>query len=318
MLEAEAFACGCHHVKYEKSFIDFCVEGNIYENSRRYSLRYFLNIDHPEPLTTQCLSQLTVSREITSMMQPSEHVAFLNPVCKPLMNGAKCANCENYPGAFKESFYVPLCPRTNEDERRKQICLRVNVCPINDLRLRKVDLCKVKNSKDLRHYRRKSYGVCGANCNLRHNLHSTMGTLTMNLRSRVGEPVHWPHQNYEIDHIENVSGRVCGCDEEWNSDMKLHNIITCAWMKNTGDVINGNYDMHTNTGLNVVKSYCDLAIKRTCRCVPSWSLLKHGQLRGRLTTIFGHDMRTSCEFGGSNCKCYCSSCAHYCGLSHEL
>ena len=67
------------------------------------------------------------------MMQPLEHVAFLNPVCKLLMNGAKCANCENYDGAFKESFYVPLCPRTNEDERRKQICLHVNICPINDL-----------------------------------------------------------------------------------------------------------------------------------------------------------------------------------------
>ena len=258
LCEAEAFACGCHHVKYEKSFIDFCVEGNIYENSRRHSLRYFLNIDRPELLTTQHLSQLTVSREITSMMQPpSEHVAFLNPVCKPLMNGAKCANCENYVGAFKESFYVPLRPQTNEDECRKQICLRVNVCPINDLQLRKVDLCKVKNSKDLRRYGRKSYGVCGVNCNLCHNLHSTMGTLNMNLRSRVGEPVHWPHQNYEIDHVANVSGCVCGCAEEWNSDMKLHNIIACAWMKNTGDVIKGNYDMHTNTGLNVVKSYCD-------------------------------------------------------------
>ena len=34
LCEAEAFACGCHHVKYEKSFIDFCLEGNIYENSR--------------------------------------------------------------------------------------------------------------------------------------------------------------------------------------------------------------------------------------------------------------------------------------------
>ena len=88
-----------------------------------------------------------------------------------------------------------------------------------------------------------------------------MGTLNMNLRSRVGEPVHWPHQNYEIDHIANVSGHVCGCGEEWNSDMKLHNISKCAWMKNMGDIINGNYDMHTNTGLNVVKLYCDLAIK---------------------------------------------------------
>ena len=114
-----------------------------------------------------------------SMMQPpSEHVAFLNPMCKPLMNGA---NCENYDGAFKESFYIPLCPRTNEDECRKQICLLVNVCPINDLQLRKVDLCKVKNSKDLHRYRKKLHGVCGVNCNLRHNLHSTMGTLNMNL-----------------------------------------------------------------------------------------------------------------------------------------
>ena len=113
-------------------------------------------------------------------------------------------------------------------------------------------MCKVKNSKDLCHYRRKSYGVCGVNCNLRHNLHSTLGTLNMNLRSRVGEPIHWPCQNYEIDHVANVSGCVCSCGEEWSSDMKLHNIIKCAWMKNMGDVINGNYDMHTNTRLNVV------------------------------------------------------------------
>ena len=33
LCEAEAFACGCYHVKYEKSFIHFCIEGNIYENS---------------------------------------------------------------------------------------------------------------------------------------------------------------------------------------------------------------------------------------------------------------------------------------------
>ena len=68
--------------------------------------------------------------------------------------------------------------------------------------------------------------------------------------------------------------------------MKLHNIIKCARMKNTGDIINGNYDMHINTGLNVVKLYCDLAIKRTCRRMPSWSRLKHGQLRGKAHNHF--------------------------------
>ena len=67
-----------------------------------------------------------------------------------------------------------------------------------------MDWCKVKNSKDLRRYRRKSYGVCGVNCNLRHNLHSTMGTLNMNLRSRVGEPIHWPRQNYELTMLQTL------------------------------------------------------------------------------------------------------------------
>ena len=44
------------------------------------------------------------------MMQPSEHVAFLNPVCKPLMNVAKYTNCENYVGAFKNHFMYPYAP----------------------------------------------------------------------------------------------------------------------------------------------------------------------------------------------------------------
>ena len=94
-----------------------------------------------------------------------------------------------------------------------------NLPSCNDLQLRKVHLCKVKNSKDLCCSRRKSYGVCGVNCNLRHNLHSNM-----NLRSRVGEPIHWPHQNYEIDHVANVGGRVCGCGEEWNKN-KTNDLI---------------------------------------------------------------------------------------------
>ena len=90
LLEAEAFACGCHQVKYEKSFIDFCVEGNIYENSRRHSLHYFLNIDCPEPLTSQRLSQLTVSREnyvndattIGTCCIPQPRVQTVNEWCK--------------------------------------------------------------------------------------------------------------------------------------------------------------------------------------------------------------------------------------------
>ena len=49
---------------------------------------------------------------------------------------------------------------------------------------------------------------------------------------------------------------------EFRHEVAQHQLVCLD--ENMGDVINGNYNMHTNTGLNVVKSYCDLAIIRTC------------------------------------------------------
>ena len=106
--QAVTISSNCYHFIYERSYIDFCIEGNIYENTRHHSLRYFLNRDHPEPLTSQRLRQLTVSRKTTSLLTPSNHVSLLNPVCRPSMNGAKCANCEMQSSSSKELFYVPL------------------------------------------------------------------------------------------------------------------------------------------------------------------------------------------------------------------
>ena len=146
-------------------------------------------------------------------------------------------------------------------------------------------------------------------------LHFTL--LALNLRSRMNDTVHWPRQNYNKDHVANVCGKLCGCGMEWRKDMKLHQLSTCAWMNRTGDVINADYDKATNEDLNTVNSYCEFAIKTACRCIPSWSLLKHGCLPNRNTTVFGHDLRTRCEFGESSCKRYCSACVHYCGISHE-
>ena len=106
--QAVVMSSNCYHFIYERSFIDFCIEGNIYENSRRHSLCYFLNIDRPDPLTSQRLRQLTISKKVASLLSPSNHVALLNPVCKPLMNGAKCVNCDMQIGSSKELFYVLL------------------------------------------------------------------------------------------------------------------------------------------------------------------------------------------------------------------
>ena len=75
-----------------------------------------------------------------------------------------------------------------------------------------------------------------------------------------------------------MQGPRCGCGQEWSNDMVLHSLEDCVWMKRTGDVIYSGYDQPTNHDLNVTKANCELAIKTTCRCIPSWSLLKHGAL----------------------------------------
>ena len=60
--------------------------------------------------------------------------------------------------------------------------------------------------------------------------------------------------------------------------MTLHSLDSCGWLRKSGDVISSNYNKDTNYALNRIKSYCELAIKTMCRCIPLWSLLKHGAL----------------------------------------
>ena len=70
-----------------------------------------------------------------------------------------------------------------------------------------------------------------------------------------------------------MQGPQCSCGREWSNDMVLHTLEDCIW-----DVIYSGYDEPTNHDLNVTKSYCELVMKTTCRCITSWSLLKHGAL----------------------------------------
>ena len=58
-------------------------------------------------------------------------------------------------------------------------------------------------------------------------------------------------------------------------------------MSRTGDLIYSGYEEDTNYGLNVTQPYCELAIKTTCHCIPSWSLLKHRSITNRITSGFG-------------------------------
>ena len=157
------------------------------------------------------------------------------------------------------------------------MCLRLHVCPINNMATHFIDLTKFQDLIELQKSHRKKFGHYGVNCNLHHNLHSTLGMISLNLKTSVDNIVHWLHQNYDKDHESNMCGVRCGYGKEWSKGMKLHSLCSCAWMSKSGDIIYGAYDEASNQGLNVTKSYCDLAIKNTCHCIPSWSLLKYSQ-----------------------------------------
>ena len=55
---------------------------------------------------------------------------------------------------------------------------------IKDLNMgtRKVNLTQFHDLIGLQRLRCKRFGYCGVNCNLRHNVHSTMSMLVLNLR----------------------------------------------------------------------------------------------------------------------------------------
>ena len=92
--QAASFTSECFHFKYERACIELCVEGNVYENAHRHLMRYFANIDMPEPFTSQCFKQLSMLNKVVSSGKASPSVALLNTACKTHSNGLRCANCE--------------------------------------------------------------------------------------------------------------------------------------------------------------------------------------------------------------------------------
>ena len=140
-----------------------------------------------------------MSDKVVSECIPTTSVALLNTVYKAYLNGSKCANCEMQDNVNRGANYVPLRPQSNDDHTRKQVALHFNVCPINHLGCRRVRLTECQDIVGLR-LRRRRYGYCRVNCNLCHNLSSTLAMLPMNLRTCIDDTIHWPRQNYEKDH----------------------------------------------------------------------------------------------------------------------
>ena len=101
---------------------------------------------------------------------------------------------------------MPLQPKLNDDDLRKQVALRVIACLVNHLGTRRICLTEHGDFAGMQCTHRQLYGYCGVNCNLCHSLSSTLAMLALNLRTHVDDTIHWPRQNYEKDHKANIRG----------------------------------------------------------------------------------------------------------------
>ena len=115
-----------------------------------------------------------------------------------------------------------------------------------------------------------------------------------------------------------MQGYKCGCGKVWRKDHVPHNIHKCSWTMCTGDVICSDYSRDVHGDLNTIKSYLNLAVKETCRCLPSMTLLKHGRASIRCIndSCFHLNEGAACGWIKANCETFCTTCIHYCGIQH--
>ena len=247
------FVKDCRHFMYEMCAIDFVVEGNPFENAERHTERYFNYIDSKQDMSSQRLlsTRILVKDHLFDDKQCcSREGGLMSNLCKPSENGVRCVTCERQPIEHVGQRFVEICPRVNEDNARKQIAKRVKVCAINDLSLRKIRLDRCRDILTYGKKIRETLGFCGANCNQRHSVSSSLSYLPIYFRTKVNDTAHWPRQNYECDHVSNVNGVECGCGRPWQASGQLHNFeSSCGWMKATGDVICGDFDANVHEGI---------------------------------------------------------------------
>ena len=80
--QALGFVYHCYHFQYERSYINFCIEGNLFDNSRRHVMCYFDNIDRPEDFTSQRFKTITVPDHQVRISKHSYEASMMNTICR--------------------------------------------------------------------------------------------------------------------------------------------------------------------------------------------------------------------------------------------
>ena len=142
-------------------------------------MHYFNNIGRPEDFTSQCFKTITLSDHQACISKHSYKASMMNTICRSHSNGLHCLNCDLQDLVFCGVDFVLLRPKTNEDHFRKQVALRINVTPINNLGMRKVSLHHLRDEISFQRERRLKFSMCGINCNQKHNLLLSISLLPM-------------------------------------------------------------------------------------------------------------------------------------------
>ena len=179
------FVKDCRHFTYEMCAIDFVVEGNPFKNAERHTERYFNYIDSKQDMSSQRLSTRILVKDhlLDDKQCCSREGGLMSNLYKPSENSVRCVTRKRQPIKQVGKRFVEIRPRVNEDNARKQIAKRVNVCTINDLSLRKI---RLDRCGDILTYGKKiqeTLRFCGANCNQRHNVSSSLSYLPIYFRT---------------------------------------------------------------------------------------------------------------------------------------
>ena len=141
--EADALIRNCYHFNYKRSYLNLCMEGNLFENAHRHVIKYFNLINCTEDFMTQQFKTLKLSENYVKkcfLNEVSSDIAMLNTISKSHANGAHCLNCKMQSANDCGINYVKIRPKMNKDAYQSQVVRRINVTPINDMSMRKIDL----------------------------------------------------------------------------------------------------------------------------------------------------------------------------------
>ena len=94
--EAVDFSTNCYDFLYERHYIYFCIEGNLFENALRHIIRYFNFINHSDDFTSQRLMMVNLNLKYVKSIvvngggisvNNASDLPYLHAICKSSANG---------------------------------------------------------------------------------------------------------------------------------------------------------------------------------------------------------------------------------------